>query len=318
MPDVELHSIASPTLWAVFAGVVAVLLAIDLGAFNKHKHIVSFKEALSWTAVWIIASALFCALLIATFGPEVGLEYASGYLLEKALSVDNIFVFILIFRAFSVPPDLHHRVLFWGVLGAVLLRAFFIFLGSALVQSFHVVLYIFGALLIVTAIRLLKEDAGPEAPTDGWFVRMFRRIMPMTDGYRGAHFLFREDGKLRATPLLLALIVVEVSDVIFAFDSIPAIFAVTQDPFIIYTSNIFAILGLRSLYFVLAGMMLRFRYLHYGLGAVLLFVGAKLLLVDVVHIPNYVSLLVIVVLITGASLFSLKPPRTEKRQPGDR
>jgi len=299
-----MQSVASLYHWLGFGIVVILLLAVDLGALSRRESPLSFKGAMAWTLVCVIVSCLFGAMIYGTLGSKPALEYAAGYLLEEALSIDNLFVFIVIFRSFSVPEGLHHRVLFWGIFGAIVLRATFIFAGTALVQKFHAITYIFGAILLITAIRLAFQSEKPLDPTQSTLVRLARRIMPLTDGYRGKTFFSVENGRRMATPLFLVLLVVEASDVVFALDSIPAIFAVTQDPFIVYTSNIFAIVGLRSLYFVLADVIERFSLLKYGLAAVLFFVGLKLLIVDFYAFPIHLSLLIIAGLIGGSILIS--------------
>jgi tellurite resistance protein TerC len=312
----ELHTVGTPGLWIGFSVGVLALLAIDLGAFNRRAHAITFREATIWSFVWMSLAAAFCGVVYMSFGADRALEFATGYIVEEALSVDNLFVFLLIFRAFAVPASLQHRVLFWGILGALVLRAIFIFVGAALLQTFHWVMYVFGVVLVIAGAKLLikpKEDAEPQT---SWVVRLFRRAIPTTSGYRDTHFFVRENGRLMATPLLLVLVTVEATDVIFAVDSIPAIFGVTQDPFIVYTSNIFAILGLRSLYFVLAGIVSRFEYLNVGLGLVLAFVGAKMLLTDVFHIPIELSLLIIATLIGGSVAVSFFKTRSQAKKSG--
>jgi len=306
---VEIESIGSPALWIGFTVFVLAMLALDLGVFHREAHEVRIREALIWTAVWVSLALAFDFGVYLWFGPERALEFLTGYVIEKALSVDNIFVFILIFSAFAVPARLQHRVLFWGILGALVMRAVFIVLGAALLQRFHWVIYVFGAFLVFTAIRLLLERGDEVHPERNPLFRLFRRFVPSVGDYRGAHFTVVEAGKLYATPLLLVLVAIEATDLVFAVDSIPAIFAVTLDPFIVYTSNIFAILGLRALYFALAGMMGKFHYLKIGLSAVLAFVGAKMLVSEIYTVPILASLLVIVALL-GASIVAslLRPP----------
>jgi tellurite resistance protein TerC len=246
-------------------------------------------------------------------GSERGLEFTAGYLVELALSVDNMFVFALIFSAFAVPPAYQHRVLFWGILGALVMRLTFIMLGSALLHSFHWIIYVFGGFLILTGIRILRERDSHPDPTQNRVLKLFRRFIPMTDTYREQHFTVVEAGKRLATPLLAVLVLVEATDVVFAIDSVPAIFAITDDPFIVFTSNVFAILGLRSLYFLLAGIMDKFTYLKVGLGAVLIFVGGKMALTDIYKIPIAASLGVIVLLIGGSIVISLIHAAREER-----
>ncbi|MCC7111625.1 MAG: TerC family protein [Deltaproteobacteria bacterium] len=301
-----MQSIGSPALWVGFVVFVLGMLALDLGVFHRKAHVVGFKEAATWSAVWIGLALLFNLGIGWFFGAERAGEFLAGYLIQKSLSVDNIFVFVMIFGAFAVPPAVQHRVLFWGILGALVMRAALIFAGAALVARFHGVMYLFGAFLIFTAIKLVVDmNKPPRDLKEGWFYRTFTRLIPTSERYDGAHFFTRDGGRWLATPLFLVLVMVELTDLVFAVDSIPAIFAVTGDPFIVFTSNIFALLGLRSLYFLLAGMVERFRYLKFGLVGILLFVGAKLLLAGVWKIPIAVSLAVIAGILAvaiGASL----------------
>jgi tellurite resistance protein TerC len=299
-------SIASPWLWAAFTIVVLVMLALDLGVFHRQAHEVSFRESLGWTLVWIALSLLFCGVIYLFYGGEKSLEFLAGYVIEKALSVDNIFVF-----SFAVPKIYQHRVLFWGVFGAIVLRAIFIAAGAALIHRFAWILYLFGAILVITGIRLLRQHEGNVHPEKNPIFRLARRVIPAVSEYDGQKFFTVRDGKRYATPLLIVLIAVEATDVVFAVDSIPAIFAVTLDPFIVYTSNVFAILGLRALYSMLGNVLDRFRYLNVGLAFVLLFVGAKMLLAGVYKVPIGVSLLVIALLIGGAIGISWLASRRE-------
>src|SRR5687768_13121899 len=264
------ESIGSPLLWAGFLAFVFAMLAIDLGVFHKKAHEISMKEAGIWSGVWVTLAAVFNGGVYFWFGPQRGLEFTTGYLLEKALSVDNIFVFVVIFSTFRVPAVYQHRVLFWGVLGALAMRAAFIVAGGAFLQRFHWAIYVFGGLLAVTGVKLLVQRNQEMHPEGNPLVRWFQKIFPMTREFHGGKFLVLKNGRRYATPLLLALVTVEVTDLIFAVDSIPAIFAVTSDPFIVFTSNIFAILGLRSLYFLLAGIITKFTYLKVGLSFVLI------------------------------------------------
>lgn len=308
------HSIGSPALWLGFVGLVVAMLAIDLGVFHRKAHEVSLREAATWTVVWVTLSGLFAAAVHRWFGPEHALQFVTGYVIEKALSVDNVFVFVVIFSAFSVPPRLQHRVLFWGVLGALVLRAAFVFAGSALLSRFHFAIYVFGAVLVVTGIKLFRQKEEDIHPERSPLVRLFQRLVPMTHRLEGARFLVREGGRWVATPLLLALVAIEFTDVVFAVDSIPAIFAVTRDPFIVITSNLFAILGLRSMYFVLAGAVTKFRYLKVGLSLVLVFVGTKMVLSDAVEVPIVLSLAVIAgILGVAVAVSLLRPPGGGKR-----
>jgi len=283
----------SPWLWIGFHVLVFAMLALDLGVFHRKSHAVSLKEAAGWSAVWVILSLLFGLGLYFWQGSEPALQYLTGYLIEKSLSVDNIFIFVLIFGYFAVPPVHQHRVLFWGVLGALAMRAGLIFAGAALLERFHWIIYVFGAFLVYTGIKMAFQKHDAMDPGNNPVVKLFKRFVPVTNEYQGQRFFTMENGRKVATPLLMVLVLVEATDLIFALDSIPAIFAVTTEPFLVYTSNIFAILGLRSLYFLLAGVMDRFRYLKLGLAAVLSFVGAKMLLADVYHVPIGLSLGVI-------------------------
>ncbi len=301
----------SPWVWAGFSAFVLGVLALDLGVFHRNAHVVSFREALNWSLVCIGLAGLFNAGIYHWYGAEKALEFTTGYLIEMALSVDNLFVFLVLFSYFAVPPALQHRVLFWGVLGALVMRAIFIALGSALLQEFHWVIYLFGGLLVATGIRLLLHQDTELHPERNPLYRLFKRYVPAVPDYRGSSFLVREGGRWLATPLLLVLVLVEGTDLVFAIDSIPAIFAVTSDPFIVYTSNIFAILGLRSLFFVLSGVVEKFHHLKTGLALVLAFVGSKMLLVDVYKIPIGVSLGVVVALIGGAVVLSLLRPKSK-------
>jgi tellurite resistance protein TerC len=302
---VGVESIGSPALWVGFTAFVLAMLALDLGVFHRKAHEVRVREALIWTAAWVSLSLVFNLGVYFWFGSERALEFLSGYVIEKALSVDNIFVFIFVFSAFAVPAKLQHRVLFWGILGALALRAVFIVLGAALLERFHWAIYVFGAFLVFTGIKLLVQRGDEVHPERNPLFRLFRRFVPSVGEYRGGRFTVVEAGKRYATPLLLVLVAIEATDIVFAVDSIPAIFAVTTDPFIVYTSNIFAILGLRALYFALAGMMGKFQYLKIGLSVVLVFVGAKMLLAGLYKIPILTSLVVIVAVLAGSLAASL-------------
>ena len=280
-------------LWIGFNVFVLALLAVDLGVFHRKAHSVSIKEATAWSIVWVSLAMIFNLGIYFTWGEEKALEFFTGYVIEKSLSVDNLFVFLMIFQYFSTPAEYQHRVLFWGILGALVLRAIFIAAGSALLTQFHWMIYVFGAFLVFTGIKMFLQGDEKLEPNRNPVVRLFERWVPMTREYHGQRFMIRINGQTRATLLLLVLIVIETTDVIFAVDSIPAIFAVTQDSFIVYTSNVFAILGLRALYFMLAGVMQMFVYLKFGLSLVLCFVGAKMLLSDIYKIPIGASLAVI-------------------------
>jgi tellurite resistance protein TerC len=305
----------SPWVWIGFTAFVLGMLALDLGIFHRKAHVVSFREALNWSLVCVGLAGLFNAGVYHWYGAEKALEFTTGYLIEMALSVDNIFVFLVLFSYFAVPPALQHRVLFWGVLGALVMRAIFIALGSALLQEFHWVIYLFGGLLVLTGIRLLLHQNTEMHPERNPLYRLFKRYVPAVADYRGSAFIVREGGRWLVTPLLLVLVLVEGTDLVFAIDSIPAIFAVTKDPFIVYTSNIFAILGLRSLFFLLAGVVDRFHHLKTGLALVLAFVGSKMMLVDLYKIPIGVSLGVVVALIGGSIALSLLRPRAKAVAP---
>ena len=304
----NLESVGTPMLWIGFTAFVLAMLVLDLSVFHRRAHDVRMREALIWTGVWIGMALLFNLGVYLWFGAKTGLEFLTGYLIEKALSVDNIFVFLVIFAYFRVPGALQHRVLFWGILGALVTRAIFILLGAALLHRFHWVVYIFGAFLVFTGIKLLLQGESEVHPERNPVLRLFARLVPSVSDYRGARFLVVEAGRRYATPLLAVLVVVETTDLVFAVDSIPAIFAVTRDPFIVYTSNIFAILGLRALFFVLAGTMEKFHYLKVGLGLVLAFVGVKMLLADVYKVPIGISLGVIAALLAGSIVASLLLP----------
>ncbi|HLK99071.1 MAG TPA: TerC family protein [Myxococcaceae bacterium] len=315
----ELQTVGSPLLWGGFILFVLAMLALDLGVFHRKAHVVKFKEAAVWSAIWVSLALVFGVGVWWKFGAQPGMEFFTGYLIEKSLSVDNIFVFVIIFSSLAIPALYQHRVLFWGILSALVLRAVMIFAGAAALERFHWLIYVFGAFLIFTGLKLfwMWKKGKQDNPEDSWAMRMARRVIPSTQRMDGDRFFTREGGKWLATPLFMALLLVEVTDVIFALDSIPAIFAVTRDPFIVFTSNIFAILGLRSLFFLLAGMVEKFSYLKVGLSAVLVFVGLKMALIDVVKVAPPVSLGVIAVLLGGSIVVSLlKARRTATTEPG--
>jgi len=292
-------------VWIGFNLFVLVMLALDLGVFHRKAHAPSMREAAGWTAIWITLASLFGIGIFATRGAEQGLAFFAGYLIEYSLSMDNIFVFVLIFTFFAVPPAYQHRVLFWGILGALVMRGVMIAVGAALIKQFHPIIYVFGAFLIFTGIRMAMHRDEEIHPEHNPLIRLVKRVLPVTHEYHGQRFFVRQAGKLAATPLLIALLMVETTDLIFAIDSIPAIFAVTQDPFIVYTSNVFAILGLRSLYFLLRGAVDKFHYLKQSLAAVLVFVGVKMVLTDLYKIPVGLSLVVIAALLGVGILASL-------------
>ncbi len=310
-----LESVGTPALWIGFTVFVLAMLALDLGVFHRKAHEVHVKEALVWTGIWISLALAFNVGVYFFFGSDPALEFLTGYVIEKALSVDNIFVFLVLLQAFAVPAKYQHRVLFWGILGALVMRAIFIVLGASLLQHFQWVSYVFGAFLVFTGIKLLLQKG--DISTDGRNVvfRAFERLVPATSDYESGHFSVVRDGKRYATPLLLVLVAVETSDIVFAVDSIPAIFAITRDPFIVYTSNVFAILGLRALYFALAGMLGKFQYLKVGLSLVLAFVGAKMLIAPVYEIPVLGSLAVIAGLLGGSIVTSLLLPSIKPEVP---
>ena len=295
--------------WVLFNGAVLFMLLLDLGVFHRKSERVSVRAALGWTAFWVILSLGFNGWVWNHFGHEKGLEFLAGYILEKSLSVDNLFVFLLIFNYFKVPPEVQHRVLFFGILGALVLRGVFIYLGATLVHQFHWILYLFGAFLVFSGIKLLLLDDDDEQDPENAVVKAFRARLRLTDRFHGDKFWVRKEGVLYATPLFLVLIAVETSDVLFAVDSIPAIFGVTDDTFIVYTSNVMAILGLRALYFALAGLLEYFHYLNYGLALVLIFIGAKMLGENYIELSIATELGVIAALLASAILASILFPK---------
>jgi len=303
-------------LWIGFNVFILAMLALDLGVFHRKTHVVSLKESLTWTFVWVALALVFNLGVWHYAGSQKALEFFTGYLIEKSLSVDNVFVFALLFSYFAVPPKYQHKVLFWGILGALIMRAIMIALGAALITKFAWIIYVFGGFLILTGIKMIVKREEEIHPERNPVVRLFKRLMPVTPEYRGDKFFVRENGLRMATPLFVVLLLVEFTDLIFAVDSIPAIFAVTTDPFIVYTSNVFAILGLRSLYFALAGVMDKFHYLKIGLGVVLAFVGVKMLLAHSAYkIDTLVSLGVIVLILATSVVWSLAKPRKPAAMP---
>lgn len=299
----------SITWWVLFNVFVLAMLALDLGVFHRKAHEVHLREALAWTGVWIALALLFNAGLWYWQGGTIALQFLTGYLIEKALSVDNIFIFVLIFSAFGVPAAYQHRVLFWGIIGALVMRAALIAAGITLINRFHWVIYVFGAFLVITGIKMAITKDKELHPERNPVLKLFRRFVPVTSDYQGQRFLVQRDGRRYATPLLVVLVLVETSDLIFAVDSIPAILAITTDAFIVYTSNVFAILGLRALYFALAGVIRMFHYLHFGLSFVLVFVGVKMLIAEWYKIPVAVSLGVIALMLTVSILASIAWPK---------
>jgi tellurite resistance protein TerC len=312
----ELQTVGSPALWAGFIGFVLAMLALDLGVFHRSAHTVRVKEALTWSAIWVGLALVFNAGIWWKFGTEPGVQFLTGYLIEKSLSIDNIFVFVIVFSSLRIPALYQHRVLFWGILTALVLRAAMIFAGVAMLQRFHWLIYVFGAFLIFTGVKLFLNRNHEDHPENSAVMKWARRVIPSSSSFDGHHFFTRENGRRLATPLFMALLLVEATDVIFALDSIPAIFAVTRDPFIVFTSNIFAILGLRSLFFLVANMVEKFSYLKVGLSAVLVFVGAKMALVDLVKIPALVSLAVIATLIGASVVASILKARSQQGTQG--
>lgn len=299
------ESVGTPLFWGAFLAGVVVLLALDLGVIHRAARVESLRQALLWSVAWVVVSVAFGIWVYLRLGRQAGLEFFAGYLIEKALSVDNIFVFVLIFSYFAVPAKLHHKVLFWGILGALAMRAGFIVAGTALIRAFHWVIYVFGALLVFSGFKILTQGDKKVEPQRNPLVRWLRRFLPMSRDYAGGRFFLRQGNGIVATPLVLVLVTVETTDIVFAVDSIPAIFGVTTDPFIVYTSNVCAILGLRALYFVLAAVIDRFVYLGPGLGVVLMFIGAKMLLSGTVPIGIEVSLFVVAAILAIAIALSL-------------
>ena len=298
-------------LWIGFSLFILTMLSLDLGLFNRKAHTIKYREAWIWTAAWVTLASIFAGIVFYTQGYTRGLEFVTGYVIELSLSVDNLFVFLLIFSYFKVPARFQHRVLFWGVMGALIMRLTMIFIGAALIERFHWIIYIFGAFLVYTGIKMFKQEELDIQPEQNPMVRVVTRFFPISKSYEGEKFFTTINGKRTGTLLLLVLVVVEVTDLVFAVDSIPAIFAITRDTFIVYTSNVFAILGLRSMYFLLAGVVEKFRYLRLGLAIVLTFIGIKMLVTAVgVHIPIWLSLTFVATVLLGSVAASLLiPPR---------
>jgi tellurite resistance protein TerC len=299
--------------WILFNLFVLALLAIDLGVLNRRSHRLGFREALAWSGVWIALAFAFALLVFFWRGHATALEFVTGYVVELSLSVDNLFVFLVIFRYFRVPGEHQHKVLFWGILGALVMRGVFILAGVTLIQRFHWITYLFGAMLVYSGLKLLQQEETEIHPEKNPVLRLFRRMVPVTDDYVGGSFFVRSPG-LYATPLFIVLLVVETSDIFFAVDSIPAVLAITLNAFIVYTSNVFAILGLRSMYFALAEMMDLFHYLHYGLSVVLIFVGAKMLASHYVEIPTAWALGIVLLVLAASIAASLLHPRKESAE----
>lgn len=298
--------------WILFNLFVLGMLALDLGFLQRPGHTVKFREALTWSLIWIAMAAAFAALVYSRYGHATAVEFVTGYVIELSLSVDNLFIFLLIFRYFRVASEHQHKVLFWGIVGALVMRGIFIVVGIGLIQRFHWIIYMFGALLVYSGIKLFRQHGVGIEPENNPVLRLFRRWVPMTENYEGDKFVVRR-ARVYATPLLAVLVLVETTDVLFATDSIPAVLAITLKPFIVYTSNVFAVLGLRSMYFLLAGMMELFHYLHYGLAAILIFVGAKMLVSNYYPIPTWVALGVVAGVLVVSVLASVINPQSQKQ-----
>jgi tellurite resistance protein TerC len=297
-----------PYFWIGFNLFVLAMLALDLGLLNKRAHTVHFREALGWSAMWVALAAAFAVIVYFWHGRPATLEFVTGYVIELSLSVDNLFVFLVIFRYFRVPAEYQHEVLFWGIIGALVMRGIFIAAGVGLMTRFHWIVYVFGAMLIYSGIKLLRQGDAEIHPENNPVLKLFRRLIPVTKDYEGDKFFVRKH-RLYATPLLAVLVVVETTDLLFAVDSIPAILAITRDAFIVYTSNVFAILGLRSMYFALAGLMDIFHYLHYGLSIVLIFVGIKMIGSNLFKIPTAIALAVVILVLASSVLASVMFPK---------
>jgi len=308
------HLDVSGTVWTLFGAYVLTLLALDLLVFNRKAHHVTWGEAARLSAFFVAAALAVNLFVLIQYGEVAALTFFTGYVVEVSLSVDNLFVIAVLFGYFGVPPDYQHRVLFWGILGAIIMRASLILIGVALVEQFHWVLYVFGAFLVLTGVRLVVGGENEPDPAHNPILKFLRRVLPVTRRYHGEHFFVRKMGRLLVTPLFLVLVMIELTDVVFAVDSIPAILGITTDPFLAFASNIMAVMGLRALYFLLAGLIERVRYLHYGLGAVLVFIGLKMLLEEWVHVPTPVSLSVVLGLIFGSVIVSWIVTRREEQK----
>ncbi|HXM23738.1 MAG TPA: TerC family protein [Terriglobales bacterium] len=298
--------------WVLFNLFVLGMLVLDLGFLQRPGHTVKFRQALAWSVIWIGLACAFAGLVYFRYGHATAVEFVTGYVIELSLSVDNLFIFLLIFRYFRVSPDQQHKVLFWGIVGALAMRAIFIVLGIGLIRRFHWITYIFGAFLVYSGIKLFRQHGAGIEPENNPVLRLFRRWVPVTEDYEGDKFVVRRTG-LYATPLLAVLLVVETTDLLFATDSIPAVLAITLKPFIVYTSNVFAVLGLRSMYFVLAGAMDLFHYLHYGLAVVLIFIGAKMVASDYYQIPTGIALGIVAGVLLVSVVASLLHPRSQEQ-----
>ncbi|MEX0647767.1 MAG: TerC family protein [Balneolaceae bacterium] len=301
----------SLTLWIIFNLFIIAMLVVDLMVFNRKPHEISIRESLVWTGIWILLSIIFGIGLYFYMSPEASLDYFTGYLIEKSLSVDNIFVFLLIFTYFGVETKYQHKVLFWGIFGALVFRLVFIFVGVALLEQFHWIIYLFGAFLVFTGIKLGLEKDKEFHPEKNPLLMLTRRFIPITKNFYGQQFFIKRGKRLIATPMFIVLVVIETTDIIFALDSIPAIMAITRDTFIIYSANAFAILGLRALYFALSGVMRLFHYLHYGLALILVYIGVKMLIESFVEIPTLITLGVIVFTLTVSVLLSIFFPKED-------
>lgn len=299
--------------WIVFSFIIVFLLFLDLGVFNRKAHVISLKEAVITSGIWISIAFVFNIGIYFYNGEQQAIEFLTGYIVEKALSVDNIFVIIMIFNVFQIPPQFQHKILFWGILGAIIMRGTMIFLGIALIEKFHWIFYVFGALLIYSAIKMAAKKDDEEIDFEQkWYIKFLKKLYPISSNRENGKFLIKENGKTHITPLFLTLIAVEFTDVIFAIDSIPAIFAITTDSFIVFTSNIFAILGLRSLYFALAGIIEIFHFLKYGLAFILGFVGIKMIVMDFIKIPLLLSLIIILGTLSVSVFMSIILPKAKK------
>jgi tellurite resistance protein TerC len=306
-----IESVGNLWMWGGFLALIFFFLALDLGLFHKRDEVISARQAMGWMVVWAVTALIFDGFVWWRFGGTKAIEFLTGYLIELSLSVDNLFVFVLVFATFAIPPKLQHRVLFWGILTALVLRAAMIIGGTALLARFHWLIYVFGAFLVVTGVRLFFHEESEPHPEKSFAFRLLRRLIPSTSRFEGHHFFVIEAGRRVATPLFLALALIEVSDVVFALDSVPAIFGVTLDPFIVFTSNIFAILGLRSLYFAVANLLRRFEHLKSGLAIVLVFIGLKMSVSGWVHVHALVSLAVVVSILATSIAYSLWKTRSE-------
>ncbi len=295
--------------WILFTLFIVVMLAIDLGIFNRKDHEVKVREALVWSGVWVGLALAFNAGLYFWKGQETAIQFFTGYVIEKSLSIDNIFIFLQVFAYFSVPAIYQHKILFWGVLGAIVMRAIFIVAGVALISKFHWIIFVFGAFLVFTGVKMVFTKDKEVHPEKNPLIRLLRRFMPISNDYEGGKFLIRRNGIILATPLMVVLLVIETTDVIFAVDSIPAILAITTDPFIVFSSNLFAIMGLRSLFFALAGVVKRFHYIHYGLAAILVFVGVKMLVSDFYKLPSAAALAAVAAILSLSMIASVLWPR---------